>query len=202
MFRRKARQFFFFVMASSLLFIFSAFSVPEPIKTHPFVLYLQDKGRDVFKELKYSAPVVPKSVLQQAEQIVEQAKETAGYEERVTVDPETGAYLFKGKKYVYIEGQYHPYNPTHRYKVNGMTVFHKVSKSEALLKKEKKEAYLRKIRGESDPENHQEITEYTPQMGLKAASPDNIQKMMKSLKQSQRRLQERNSALEQVMRAQ
>lgn len=200
MFARKARQFFFFMLLGGLLFMFSAFSVPKQIKDNAAIQYLSDRADQLLLELKYSTPEVPESVKRETERVLRNTKKAVNWQDRVTIDEETGAYLFKGKKYVYIQGQYYPYNPTHRYKVDGQTVFHRVGLTEKQLKEKRKRDYVKRLKGE-DKEASSVIEEYQPQFGLKSTSPDNLQKMIKSVKRTRDRMQERAKALDQVMNA-
>ena len=123
--------------------------------------------------------------------VVEYVKDKKGESHPVTFDPYSGLYKIRQQSYVYVEGQYLPYNSRNTYVVNGVKIkFEPKPTAIAPTQSKKSLAFNNSIKNSDFAVN--------PALGG-AMNAQNIKNVMSSLNKAQKNIQMRDQALEELM---
>ncbi|MCB0357601.1 MAG: hypothetical protein KDD40_11365, partial [Bdellovibrionales bacterium] len=118
--------------------------------------------------------------------LIEQIQDKQGKSHNVYFDQQTGLYKIENNSYVYIKGNYYPYNPRNVYSVNGVKYIFKPQPT-----KVKNQKNTNALSGGFKNSNFQ----MKPEMGG-AFNANNIHNVMDNLKKAQSNIQQRNKALD------
>lgn len=180
----------------SLITIFSAFSFTPEMKKQMLVQSL-DK---VSGNLKFMAELakengfdVGANKIKKFHQEIKEQKQTVETQMVDSSENRSDIIFYKGRKWVFIEGKYHLYNPQNIYEINGVRTYYKVNTQAPSVAKAEDRSDAQGAENEAES-----VAERLMENPLRAYTPQGFADLKQTLKEAKANMKKRNEALKAI----